>query len=947
MGIKTPRNPGGIKTFSEDEILAFAEEVDLTGERRLGILTKPDLLKEHSAKAVVCELVLGKRRPLTLGYYVVRSRGGDEEDSNGDADLLQREDIFKDKPWTSLPDHKTGIKALRECLQELLGQIADKAFPKLRSETRRKLTEKQEELASLGPPRQTGRQQQQFLVSTASKFQNIVRAALDANYSTHQAFADDSLRLITEIVNMTDEFAFDFQECAHTYEFNTAYGMELIFSEIPQPKRARPILSDSEDVEDAVDEESSTCLDLNLYPDLEGILTKDWTSHQPSEGIMPWITQMHRRSRGVELGTFGPRVLSSAFQEQSIYWQNMITQYLSKVIFSVHKFILEALAKVCHETRVLDELISGLMDDLLARYRDGMNQAIHLVHIERHKKPYTLNYYFNENLQKARNDRTNKALEKKAWNDQQTGLRVVQLNNISSVVNNQSNIQHTAEEIHDILYAYYKVARKRFVDNIYHQAVDHCLLSGPSNPLILFCEQWVLNLSDEKLRLIASESRVTQERRQNLETALQDLAQAIEILELGFHLEKMAHDNSNAEPVPIQGGFQNKAASKKPSSYIFDSKGDTQLILRTYKDQPFIWTAETIWIGQKSRKKFSKKKKEKKTKEKAAFYPPPASPPPQALPKSPISIQPSLWENMDSFSNVAYIRPEFSDKETMEQESADAGKNADSSSPRIQDCSYGERSGILPDQVEIQMLVSGKHLELASSYFKKMFSGPFMEGKADHSGLRRVTASNWDPEAFNIVLTIMHGYHRDVPRSLGLEMLAKLAMIVDYYDCHEIIELYADICGKLIEAEDCFPIPSDLLEQIDIARQDYLNKVFSATYDLLDRLQEQPECSYECSSMLLGVLTKELKNHGILSPRSELPFYGLSIEGSKDMIKGFKVPHWYDSSGGRYGPRHPCTIQQKLSVALEKADKELRVFDLQDFQPARPNARPSQEFEGV
>lgn len=122
---------------------------------------------------------------------------------------------------------------------------------------------------------------------------------------------------------------------------------------------------------------------------------------------------MYRRSRGVELGTFGPRVLSSAFQEQSIYWQKMATQYLSKVILSVHKFILGALGKVCYETRILDELISGLMADLLARYQDGMNRAIHLVHIERHKKPYTLNHYFNENLQKARNDRINKTLKKK------------------------------------------------------------------------------------------------------------------------------------------------------------------------------------------------------------------------------------------------------------------------------------------------------------------------------------------------------------------------------------------------------------------------------------------------------------------------------------------------------------------------------------------------------
>nr|RBQ85424.1 hypothetical protein FVER53263_13994 [Fusarium verticillioides] len=512
--------------IATQEILAFAEEVDPTGERTLGILTKPDFLKERSAKAVVCDLVLSKRRPLTLRYYVVRSRGGDEEDSDGDADLLHREDTFKDEPWTSLPGHKTGIKALRVCLQDLLGQIADKAFPKLRSETRRKLTEKQEELASLGPARQTGRQQQQFLVSVASNFQNIVIAALDADYSKNQAFADDNLRLITEVINRTDEFAVDFEAYAHTYSFQSIYRKKTSSLEIPPPDL--PLFENEEDEE--IDEKSSTHCDLDVYPDLEGILTKDRTSHQPSTGIMPQITQMHRRSRGVELGTFGPQVLSSAFQEQSIYWQKMATVYLSKVILSVHKFILGALGKVCHESRILDELISGLMRDLLVRYKDGMNRAIYLVDIERHKKSYTLNHYFNENLQKARNDRIDKVVKEKAWSDGNTGHQVVKLDDISSVVNNHSNAQHTSEEIHDILQAYYKVARKRFVDNIYHQAVDHCLLSGPSSPLTLFCEQWVLDLSDEKLQLIASESRATQERRQTLQTALQDLAEAIEIL---------------------------------------------------------------------------------------------------------------------------------------------------------------------------------------------------------------------------------------------------------------------------------------------------------------------------------------------------------------------------------------------------------------------------------
>lgn len=55
------------------EILALAAEYDKAGERTLGILTKPDLLKERSAKATVCELVLGNCKALNLGYYIVRS----------------------------------------------------------------------------------------------------------------------------------------------------------------------------------------------------------------------------------------------------------------------------------------------------------------------------------------------------------------------------------------------------------------------------------------------------------------------------------------------------------------------------------------------------------------------------------------------------------------------------------------------------------------------------------------------------------------------------------------------------------------------------------------------------------------------------------------------------------------------------------------------------------
>lgn len=79
--------------IATQEILSLAEEYDRTGQRTLGVLTKPDLLKERSAKASVCSLVMGERKALNLGYYIVRNHGGDDDEN--DADLEEREDMFQ------------------------------------------------------------------------------------------------------------------------------------------------------------------------------------------------------------------------------------------------------------------------------------------------------------------------------------------------------------------------------------------------------------------------------------------------------------------------------------------------------------------------------------------------------------------------------------------------------------------------------------------------------------------------------------------------------------------------------------------------------------------------------------------------------------------------------------------------------------------------------------
>lgn len=68
------------------------------------------------------------------------------------------------------------------------------------------------------------------------------------------------------------------------------------------------------------------------------------------------------------------------------------------------------------------------------------------------------------------------------------------------------------------------------MDNVFKQAVDYKLLSGPDSPLKLFCEQWVLELDADELLALAGEGQRTRAIKQRLNKEIQDLQIALEIL---------------------------------------------------------------------------------------------------------------------------------------------------------------------------------------------------------------------------------------------------------------------------------------------------------------------------------------------------------------------------------------------------------------------------------
>lgn len=91
-------------------------------------------------------------------------------------------------------------------------------------------------------------------------------------------------------------------------------------------------------------------------------------------------------------------------------------------------------------------------------------------------------------------------------------------------------MEQNVESLNDTLQAYYKVARKRFVDTVCKQAGDYFLLFAPDSPLNIFTPSFVSRLSEDELESIAGEDRVTKRKRQQLRRDIENLEAGRKVL---------------------------------------------------------------------------------------------------------------------------------------------------------------------------------------------------------------------------------------------------------------------------------------------------------------------------------------------------------------------------------------------------------------------------------
>jgi hypothetical protein len=108
----------------------------------------------------------------------------------------------------------------------------------------------------------------------------------------------------------------------------------------------------------------------------------------------------------------------------------------------------------------------------------------------------------------------------------------------------------------------------------------------------------------------------------------------------------------------------------------------------------------------------------------------------------------------------------------------------------------------------VRIRVSSKHLVLASSYFKHNLGSGLAESCTLQSkGHVELPMDGQGLSETLIVMNIIHNRNRQVPPNVNLDTLTKIAVLVDYLECHEAIEPFSDMW--IAQLEMFTGIPND------------------------------------------------------------------------------------------------------------------------------------------
>ncbi|KAF2798534.1 hypothetical protein K505DRAFT_371665 [Melanomma pulvis-pyrius CBS 109.77] len=500
--------------FANQIILDHCKKIDEKSERTLGIVTKPDYLREGSQNELDwIELAQNKDIYFKLGWHMLRNRA-DNEMKFSFAQRNEAEELFFSKGrYADIPRDSVGIDSLRERLSKLLLNHLINELPSLKQEMITKLQVTKDDIEKLGEKRTTISEQRMMLMKISMNINDVLKSAVKGYYENSffgaidmdaEVDSTENVRRFRAVIqHLNIKFADDMRLRGHKY----AVGM-----------------GPGDDDTDKADEEKAK-QELAKVAELE-LTGKGIASSLPKpksltrQEAIAWVQKVLERSRGFELpGNFNPMLISQLFWEQSQPWEDIASEHINKVALICKDFVYMVLQHTAPDEfqgRLAGLSVDAALTQALTTCKDELRKII----ADKRRHPMTYNHYFTTTLQKQRQRKRQKitkdATEKSKMQMHYSGSYHTHYDPItleSAMANafEQNMDKFSSEEALDNQRAYYKDELKYFVNAVAKQVIERHLVEPL--PDIILSPLVVASLTDKEIEFVAAEPPdITQQR---------------------------------------------------------------------------------------------------------------------------------------------------------------------------------------------------------------------------------------------------------------------------------------------------------------------------------------------------------------------------------------------------------------------------------------------------
>jgi len=379
--------------YSNQGILTKVRKFDPSGERTLGIITKPDRLSAGSgAEQGYLTLARNEDVFLKLGWHVLKNRSFEE----GSSSFLERNIVettfFRTSNFKKLPKENVGIDALRSRLSRLLFNHVKQELPKLREDLDTALSDARSQLSIMGNRRATIDECKSYLTQLSLDCHEVCKAAVDGHYEGDyfSTESDQTRRLRAHVQIMNEDFANVVRLSGHKYHIGwsdqrkgTADNSETLTPGEMQVKTG------------IVPPSSISVLPIKLsYPQ-----------------AIAWVGEVLIKTRGRELtGNFNPLLIGQLFWEQSSGWQSLATEHLEQTSDKCSGFLRTLLEEKCPKDILSRLWPSHIQDALKARFEMAATE-LHSIMQDVKNYPINYNHYYTDLIKKRQQDRQKKSLK--------------------------------------------------------------------------------------------------------------------------------------------------------------------------------------------------------------------------------------------------------------------------------------------------------------------------------------------------------------------------------------------------------------------------------------------------------------------------------------------------------------------------------------------------------